>query len=104
MDLEHSVSSAVMKAHAMERALHSTRPWFISIGGVKRSAKRITSADRIGFWVDFTADAHFTVMPDSMTLLEGSVVRGVREFRHPGGDFSVCWEFSLDPVGESVGT
>lgn len=102
MDLEHSVSSAVMKAHTMERALHSSRPWFIATGGVIRAAQRIVSTDRIAFWAEFPADLPFVTVPDGMTLMEGGIVRGVRSFRHPGSSFSVCWEFTLDPVEENI--
>ena len=97
MSLDHAVSRAIMKARLMERALHSTGTWTITVGSQTMPANRTVLDDRIVF------SALFPEAPDGdvQILGHGEVCLSAAPFSKPDfAPFIVDWELTVagDPV------
>lgn len=53
VSLDIAVSSAIMRLHALERALHDDGPWEMEFAGVRVPANRFVFNDRVQFCATF---------------------------------------------------
>ena len=94
MILDSAVSAAVAQARLLETALHSQRPWYIEVGGVKQLATRTVEENTVSF------TATFRGVPEAATiaaLYEGSQMRAAQSFTHPGVvEFALTWNLTLE--------
>lgn len=51
--LDLAVSSAIMRLHALERALHDTGPWMVEYAGGRVPAERFVLDDGVTFVAEF---------------------------------------------------
>lgn len=51
--LDLAVSSAIMRLHALERALHDTGPWMVEYAGTRIPAERFVLDDGVTFVAEF---------------------------------------------------
>lgn len=95
MTLDSAVSRAVAWAHLLETALHSQKPWFIDVGGVRMLATRTVHE----WGVSFTACFPEVPLESTMAVLsEGNSMRAAREFTSPdeGGEFCLTWDLAME--------
>jgi hypothetical protein len=97
--LDIAVSSAIMRLHALERALHDDGPWEMEFAGVRVPANRFVFNDRVQFCALFRIPmTHELVDCDHFWLTcAGTVVatRPVPSTLPPGEDFIVDWVMEL---------
>jgi hypothetical protein len=98
MTLDLAVSRAALLSSTLVAALHSERPWFIEIGGLRVPAERVTGPDSVAFFADFP-EVCFLIPPEQMLLWEDDILRSVKPLVSPGRVQSIVWEFEVDPAG-----
>jgi len=98
--LDIAVSSAIMRLHALERALHDDGPWEMEFAGVRVPANRFVFNDRVQFCALFQIPmTHVLRNCDSIWLLcNGDAVISRPTPNLPAGkDFILDWVMELDP-------
>jgi len=96
--LDIAVSSAIMRLHALERALHDDGPWEMEFAGVRVPANRFIFNDRVQFCALFPpmpARIFFT----PIQLLCGGDIVAIRQGPSLIVDSSniIDWVMELDP-------
>lgn len=100
--LDIAVSSAIMRLHAFERALHDDGPWEMEFMGVRVQANRFVFNDRVQFCALFRIPMTHELPDDcdSVWLLcDGAAVISRPTSLLPlpvGEDFILDWTMELD--------
>jgi hypothetical protein len=93
MSLDLAISRTLAVAALLERALHSSAPWFIEIGTVRVRAVRHVHDSGVMFTACYEsapADA------DSVVLYEGDEMVSARPFSDSGeGEFCIEWKLNI---------
>lgn len=93
MNLDTAVARAVARAHLLETALHSTKAWYIEIGGQRVLAARAISEQGVSLSACFDATPRQAAIA---ALYEGREMRSVREVEPPEGEFCLTWDLALE--------
>jgi hypothetical protein len=99
--LDIAVSSAIMRLHALERALHDDGPWEMEFMGVRVPANRFVFNDRVQFCALFRIPMTHELRDgcDSIWLRCGgdAVISRPTPELPVGKDFILDWVMELDP-------
>lgn len=91
--LEQVVSSVLYRLTILEKALHSTDPWFLSVGADKVSADRVVTNDGVIFRATF--DPHSAADVPIVSLWCGDDLQGARPLPRTSGDDGIEVEWAI---------
>lgn len=91
--LEQAVSSTLYRLTLLEKALHSTDAWFLSVGADRVPAERILTDDGVVFRATFAA--HCGIDVPIVSLWCGDELKGARPLPRGGGDEVVEVEWAI---------
>lgn len=93
--LEQAVSSALYRLTLLEKALHSSRPWFLSVGAERVSAEKEHVADGVIFRAVIPAHAGYDV--PLLSLWHDDELAGTQSFSPVDNysDYAVEWYIRL---------
>lgn len=91
--LEKAVSSVLYRLTLLEKALHSTESWYLSVGADRVLAERVVTEDGVVFRATF--DPHCAADVPIVSLWCGDELKGARPLPSTGGDDNLEVEWAI---------